>query len=43
MNDTKNMTIKEVAEELGKSQQYVRIGIQRKLLDFGTAQKMPRK
>ena len=34
----KSMSIKEVAEELGKSQQFVRIGIQRGLLPFGTAQ-----
>lgn len=33
-----NMSIKEVAEELGKSQQFVRIGIQRGILPFGIAQ-----
>lgn len=34
----KSMTIKEVAEEMGKSQQFVRIGIQRGRLTFGTAE-----
>ena len=34
----KSMTIKEAAEEMGKSQQFVRIGIQRGRLTFGTAE-----
>ena len=33
-----NMPIKEVAKELKKSQQFVRIGLQRGILPFGTAQ-----
>lgn len=37
----KNMTIKEVAKLLGKSEMFVRIGIQRKLLPFGIAIKLP--
>lgn len=36
-----NMTIKEVAKLLGKSEMFVRIGIQRHLLPFGTAIKLP--
>ncbi len=39
----KSMTIAEVAEKLGKSQQFVRIGLQRGILTFGTAQIMPNK
>lgn len=40
-NDKKNMTIKEVAKLLGKSEMFVRIGIQRQLLPFGIAIKLP--
>jgi hypothetical protein len=37
------MKIKEAAELMGKSQQFVRIGLQRGLLPFGTAVKMSSK
>lgn len=39
MPDT-NMSIKEAAEVMGKCQQFVRVGLQRELLPFGTAIKM---
>lgn len=35
------MTVNEVAERLGKSPQFIRICLQRGLLPFGTATKMP--
>lgn len=35
------MTVAEVAERLGKSPQSIRIALQRGLLPFGTALKMP--
>lgn len=38
-----NISVKEAAEILGKSQQFVRIGLQRQLLPFGTAVKMSTK
>lgn len=34
------MTVKEAAELLGKSQQFIRIGLQRGILPFGYAVKM---
>jgi len=34
------MTVKEAAKLLGKSEQFVRIGLQRNILPFGTAVKM---
>lgn len=37
------MTVKEVADKLNKSQQFVRIGLQRGLLPFGFAIKMSSK
>lgn len=37
---SKNISVKEAAEHLGKSQQFVRIGLQRNLLPFGSAVKM---
>ncbi len=37
------LSVKEAAARLGKSQQYIRIGLQRKLLPFGTAVKMSSK
>lgn len=37
------ISVKEAAARLGKSQQYIRIGLQRKLLPFGTAVKMSSK
>lgn len=43
MNNKKNMTIKEVAKLLGKSEMFVRIGIQRQILPFGVAIKLPDK
>ena len=36
----KNISVKEAAEIMGKSQQFVRIGLQRGFLKFGTAIKM---
>lgn len=41
MENKKSMTIKEVAKLLGKSEMFVRIGIQRQLLPFGVAMKLP--
>lgn len=35
-----NISVKEAAEILGKSEQFVRIGLQRGLLPIGTAVKM---
>lgn len=40
-NNKKNLTIKEVAKLLGKSEMFVRIGIQRNILPFGVAIKLP--
>jgi hypothetical protein len=37
----RNVTIKRTAEILGKSQQFVRIGLQRNILPIGIALKMP--
>ena len=37
----RNMTVEEAAKEMGKSQQFVRIGLQRGFLTFGTAEIMP--
>lgn len=39
--ETKTLTIKEVSRLMGKSEMFVRIGLQRNLLPFGTAQIMP--
>lgn len=39
----KSMTVKEAAEILGKSQQFVRVALQRGLLPFGTAVKLSSK
>jgi len=36
----KNISVKKAAEMMGKSQQFIRIGLQRGLLPFGTAVKM---
>lgn len=41
INLKKNLTIKEVAHLLGKSEMFVRIGIQRNILPFGVAIKLP--
>lgn len=38
-----NVTVKEAASRLGKSEQFVRIGLQRGLLPFGVAVKMSSK
>lgn len=35
-----NISVKKAAEILGKSQQFIRIGLQRQLLPIGTAVKM---
>ena len=35
------VTIKRASEVMGKSQQYIRIGLQRGLLPIGNAEKMP--
>ena len=37
------VTVKRAAEILGKSQQFVRIGLQRNILPFGIAMQMPGK
>ncbi|WP_300304626.1 hypothetical protein [Anaerosolibacter sp.] len=36
----KNISVKKAAEIMGKSQQFVRVGLQRGLFPFGTAVKM---
>ena len=36
-----SISVKETARLLGKSEQFVRIGLQRKILSFGVAIKMP--
>lgn len=36
----KNITIKKASELMGKSQQFVRIGLQRNILPFGNAVKL---
>lgn len=41
--DGTSISVKEAAELMGKSQQFVRIGLQRGLLPFGTAVKMSTK
>lgn len=38
---TKTLTIKEVSRIMGKSEMFVRIGLQRNILPFGTAQILP--
>lgn len=43
MPKTNGMTIKEAAEILGKSQQFIRVGLQKGILPFGTAVKMSTK
>ncbi len=40
---SKNMSVREAAEILGKSQQFVRLGLQRQLLPIGTAVKLSSK
>lgn len=40
---SKNVKIEEAAKEMGKSQQFVRIGLQRKTLPFGVAEKLSTK
>lgn len=39
----KNITIKEAAEMMGKSQQFIRIGLQKGIFPFGHAVKMSTK
>ncbi|MGK0466665.1 hypothetical protein [Clostridium sp.] len=39
-SSSNNLTVKEVAELLDKTQQFVRIGLQRNILPFGYAVKM---
>lgn len=39
----KNLSVKEAAELLGKSEQFVRVGLQRSILPFGTAVKLSSK
>ncbi|SET56404.1 hypothetical protein SAMN05660297_02782 [Natronincola peptidivorans] len=39
-DNKKKISVKDAAEIMGKSQQFVRIGLQRGLLPFGTAVKM---
>ena len=38
-----NVSIKEAAKYMGKSQQFIRIGLQRKNLPFGVAEKLSTK
>lgn len=38
----RNMTVKEVQEETGESLQSIRVKIQRQLVDYGIAFKLPR-
>lgn len=38
-----NMRVQDAAREMGKSVAYIRIGLQRGFLPFGTAQIIPRK
>ena len=40
MEVKRNLTIKEAAEAMGKSNQFIRVGLQRSLLPFGVAVKM---
>lgn len=40
MPKTKGMTVREAAEVLGKSQQFIRVGLQKGILPFGSAVKM---
>lgn len=39
----KNISIKEAANKMGKSEQFVRVGLQRGLLPFGVAVKLSSK
>lgn len=39
----KNVKVEEAAKEMGKSQQFIRIGLQRKTLPFGVAEKLSTK
>lgn len=39
----KNISIEEAAQAMGKSKQFVRVGLQRNLFDFGTAVKLSSK
>lgn len=39
----KNLSVKEAAEVMGVSQQFIRIGLQREQLPFGTAIKLSSK
>lgn len=41
--EKQNISIKEAAEIMGKSQQFLRVGLQRGILPFGTAIKMSSK
>lgn len=36
----KNISVKQAAELMGKSHQFIRLGLQRKILPFGVAVKM---
>ena len=39
----RNVKIEEAAKEMGKSQQFIRIGLQRKTLPFGVTEKLSTK
>lgn len=43
MNKTKSLTVKQAAEILGKSEQFIRVGLQREILPFGSAVKLSTK
>lgn len=40
MSGAKNLTIHDAAEAMGKSDQFVRVGLQRSILPFGSAVKL---
>ncbi len=43
MSETKKITIREAAEIMGKSDQFIRVGLQRGILPFGSAVKLSTK
>ena len=40
MQETKSLTVHDAAEIMGKSDQFVRVGLQRNILPFGSAVKL---
>ena len=41
-SEKRSISVKQAAELMGKSEQFIRIGLQRGLLPFGVATKMPK-